>query len=176
MRQCQCLLTKGISPHTITSRAIKEGTIDTLYITDGAITKDKLEELLFAFVEKTTRTLRSKKQYAKTIAVIFKNNKFETYSAQEKLERPSNNITEIYKLAISIFRKNYKNDPIRLLGFRLADLTEQNDYQMSLFDQDEVKTSSDTVQATIDNINKKFGKSIVAPASIKLISKKSKEK
>ena len=138
--------------------------------------EDKLEELLFAFVEKTTRTLRSKKQYAKTIAVIFKNNKFETYSAQEKLERPSNNITEIYNLAISIFRKNYKNDPIRLLGFRLADLTEQNDYQMSLFDQDEVKTSSDTVQATIDNINKKFGKSIVAPASIKLISKKSKEK
>ena len=67
--------------------------------------EDKLEELLFAFVEKTTRTLRSKKQYAKTIAVIFKNNKFETYSAQEKLERPSNNITEIYKLAISIFRK-----------------------------------------------------------------------
>ena len=88
----------------------------------------------------------------------------------------ANNITERYKLAISIFRKNYKNDPIRLLGFRLADLTEQNDYQMSLFDQDEVKTSSDTVQATIDNINKKFGKSIVAPASIKLISKKSKEK
>ena len=138
--------------------------------------EDKLEELLFAFVEKTTRTLRSKKQYAKTIAVIFKNNKFETYSAQEKLERPSNNITEIYKLAISIFRKNYKKDPIRLLGFRLADLTEQNDYQMSLFDQDEVKASSDTVQTTIDNINKKFGKSIVAPASIKLISKKSKEK
>ncbi len=133
--------------------------------------EDKLEELLFAFAEKTSRTLRTKKQYAKTIAVIFKNNRFETYSAQEKLKRPSNNITEIYKLAISIFRKNYKKDPIRLLGFRLADLTEQNDYQMSLFEQDEVKTSSDTVQTTIDNINKKYGKSIVAPASIKLISK-----
>ncbi len=138
--------------------------------------EDKLEELLFAFVEKTTRTLRTKKQYAKTIAVIFKNNKFETYSAQEKLERPSNSITEIYKIAISIFRKNYKKDPIRLLGFRLTDLTEQNDYQMSLFDKEETKKSSDTVQTTIDNINKKFGKSIVAPASIKLISKKSKEK
>lgn len=140
------------------------------------VNEDKLEELLFAFVEKTTRTLRTKKQYAKTIAVIFKNNKFETYSAQEKLERPSNSITEIYKIAISIFRKNYKKDPIRLLGFRLADLTEQNDYQMSLFDKEETKKSSDTVQKTIDNINKKFGKSIVAPASIKLISKKSKEK
>ncbi len=138
--------------------------------------EDKLEELLFAFVEKTTRTLRTKKQYAKTIAVIFKNNKFETYSAQEKLERPSNSITEIYKIAISIFRKNYKKDPVRLLGFRLTDLTEQNDYQMSLFDKEETKKSSDTVQTTIDNINKKFGKSIVAPASIKLISKKSKEK
>lgn len=140
------------------------------------VNEDKLEELLFAFVEKTTRTLRTKKQYAKTIAVIFKNNKFETYSAQEKLERPSNSITEIYKIAISIFRKNYKKDPIRLLGFRLTDLTEQNDYQMSLFDKEETKKSSDTVQTTIDNINKKFGKSIVAPASIKLISKKSKEK
>lgn len=137
--------------------------------------EEKLEEILFGFVERMTRTLRSKKQYAKTVAVFFKNNKFENYSAQEKLERPSNNTKDIYKVAVEVFRKNYKKDPIRLLGFRLADLTEQNDYQMSLFDQTDSNDSTTSVQETIDNINKKFGKSILIPASIKLITKNNKE-
>lgn len=135
----------------------------------------KLEEIIYAFVERTTMDLRNQKQYVKTVAVFYKNNKFETYSAQEKLPRPTNKVKDIYSLALNIFRKSYKNDPIRLIGLRLADLTENNDHQLSLFDEAEAEDEND-IQETIDNINKKFGKSLIAPASIKLIRMKERLK
>ena len=137
--------------------------------------KDVLKEYLFIFVDKTTRELRRQKQYAKTVAVFYKNNKFENYSAQAKLENPSNNTKEIYKLALQIFYKSYKNDAIRLIGVRLADLTGNNERQLSIFDTEQQEEIS-TIQETLDTINQKFGKSIVAPASIKLINAKTTSK
>jgi DNA polymerase-4 len=135
------------------------------------IDSEVLKEYIFMFVEKTTRELRKQKQYAKTVAVFYKNNKFENYSAQAKLDNPCNNTKEIYKLALQIFSKSYKNDPIRLIGIRLADLTENNERQLSIFDTEQQEEIS-TIQETLDTINQKFGKSIVAPASIKLINAK----
>ena len=135
------------------------------------IDREVLQEYIFIFVEKTTRELRRQKQYAKTVAVFYKNNKFENYSAQAKLENPCNNTKEIYKLALQIFAKSYKDDPIRLIGIRLADLTENNERQLSIFDT-EKQVENSNIQETLDTINQKFGKSIVAPASIKLINTK----
>jgi hypothetical protein len=65
-----------------------------------------------------------------------------------------------------------------LIGVRLADFTTKKESQLTLFDTEE---STETVEnedfkKTIDNINSKFGKSIVAPASLKMISNRSKEK
>lgn len=137
--------------------------------------KDKLKEYIFSFTEKTTRELRRQKQYAKTVAVFYKNNKFENYSAQAKLENPSNNTKEIYKLALEIFEKSYKEDPIRLIGIRLADLTSNNDRQLSLFEIEKKEEGSD-IQDTLDSINQKFGKSLIAPASIKMINVKTTSK
>lgn len=137
--------------------------------------KDKLKEYIFTFTEKTTRELRRQKQYTKTVAVFYKNNKFENYSAQAKLENPSNNTKEIYKLALEIFEKSYKEDLIRLIGVRLADLTSNNDRQLSLFEIEKKEDGSD-IQDTLDSINQKFGKSLIAPASIKMINVKTTSK
>lgn len=137
--------------------------------------EDKLAEMILTFVETTTRDLRKQKQFATTIAVFYKNSDFENYSAQEKLKRPSNNIKDIYKLALEIFRKSYKGDKIRLIGLRLADLTTNNDYQLSLFEE-EKPDETDEIQETLDKINAKFGKSLIAPASIKLITNNKKER
>lgn len=137
--------------------------------------KNKLKDYILAFTEQTTRELRRQRQYAKTVAVFYKNNQFENYSAQAKLENPSNNTKEIYKLALEIFEKSYKEDPIRLIGVRLADLTSNNDRQLSLFETEKKEESSD-IQETLDTINQKFGKSLITPASIKLINVKTTSK
>lgn len=134
--------------------------------------EEKLKEVLFRQTEDVTRQLRKHEQYAKTVAVIYKNNQFKSYSAQTKLNNPTNNTKEIYKAVIEVFDKNYKKDPIRLIGVRLADLSDNKDKQLSLFDE-EVQEEADTeIQKTIDDINQKFGKSLITPASLHLIGKK----
>ena len=121
---------------------------------------DKLVEMILTFAETTTRDLRKQKQFATTVAVFYKNSDFENHSAQEKLKRPSNNIKDIYKLALEIFRKSYKGDKIRLIGLRLADLTTNNDYQLSFFEEEKPE-EKDEIQETLDKINEKFGKSLM---------------
>ena len=82
---------------------------------------------------------------------------------------PSNNTKKIYETVVDIFNKNYKDDLIRLIGLRLADLSEKCEKQLTIFESEvNEETESDEVQKTIDNINQKFGKSIITTASLKV--------
>ena len=82
---------------------------------------------------------------------------------------PSNNTKKIYETVVDIFNKNYKDDLIRLIGLRLADLSEKCEKQLTIFESEvDEETESDEVQKTIDNINQKFGKSIITTASLKV--------
>lgn len=132
--------------------------------------EDKLKDILFRQTEDVTRELRKQKQYARTVAVIYKNKDFQNYSAQAKLSHLTNNTKEIYKLVLEIFDKSYRGDPIRLIGVRLVDLSETKERQLTLFEEtSEEDEKEEEIQKTIDDINQKFGKSIVAPASLKMI-------
>ena len=75
-----------------------------------------------------------------------------------------------------MFDSNYKEDEIRLIGARLANLTNTKEEQISLFDEIKEDDKEDNIQKTIDDINNKFGKSIIKPASLELISKSKSKK
>lgn len=136
---------------------------------------EKLEEILFRQTEEVTRSLREQKEYAKTIAVTYKNCYFETYSHQVKLNTPQNSTTEIYKEVINVLKESWKEDKIRNIGIRLSDLTKDKLAQISIFTVEEKENSKDDlIQETIDNINKKYGTASVIPASIKIIGKSQK--
>ena len=135
---------------------------------------DKLKEIIFRQTEEVTRELRSKNLFAKTVAVIFKNSNFVSYSAQTTLDKPTDNTKKILKEIYEVFDNNYKNDEIRLIGVRLANLTKDKTEQVSLFDREEEK--QDSIQKTIDNINNKFGKSLIKPASLELINGRKSKK
>ena len=141
--------------------------------------REKLREILFRQVEEVTRELRGKKLYTKTVGVIFKNEFFTTYSAQSSFNTPTNNTKEILKKVYDVFEENYKEDEIRLIGVRLANLTDTKQEQVTLFSLEETKEDEkqDNIQKTMDAINNKFGKSIIKPASLQLIGEaKTKKK
>jgi len=126
----------------------------------------KLKDILLYQVDRVSRSLRKEKKYATVVAVIFKNNKFVSYSHQTKLNSPVNTTEEIYKIAVNVLKNGWKGDPIRLLGVRLGGLTESKFKQFSLFD--EVKDENiDKVQEVIDNINEKYSSYKIMPASMK---------
>ena len=136
----------------------------------------KLKEIIFRQVEELTRELRSKKMYAKTIGVIFKNSNFNSYSAQDTLENATDNTKEILKIAYKVFDKTYKGDEIRLIGVRFANLSNTRKEQVSIFDKEDNLDHTADIQKTVDEINNKFGKSVVKPASLKVIGEAREKK
>ena len=164
----------GIDNTKVEPRSSKRESISTTEtLKHDYIDEDKLKDIRLRQTDEVARQLRKQGDYANTVAVIFKNNQFKTYSAQAKLKCPSNNTKDIYELAIKVFDNNYKKDPIRLIGIRLSDFQTKKEEQISLFSSEEEKeeTGNDEIQRTIDLINNKFGKSLVAPASLKTLGK-----
>ena len=160
---------RGIDNTPVVPRTSKNESISTTEtLLHDTTNHKKLKEILLKQTEEVALELRGKGLYAKTVAVIFKNSSFESYSAQTSIQNPTNNTKEIYKLVVKTFEVNYKDDPIRLIGVRLANLTSNNDRQLSLFEEG---TKEDEIQTTIDTINKKFGKAIISSASLKKIKK-----
>lgn len=161
----------GIDDSKVEPRGSKTTSISTTEtLPYDYIEEEKLKEIIFRQTEEVTRQLREQKQYAKTVAIIYKNNQFQNYSSQAKLQNPTNNTKEIYKLAVEIFDRSYKKDPIRLIGIRLADLTASKEKQLTLFEEEkDYDVEEEEFQKTIDDINKKFGKAILTPASLKMI-------
>ena len=133
--------------------------------------EDKLKEYLLLQTERVTRELREKNKYTNTVAVIYKDRNFNSYSAQEKLSNPTNDTKEIYKKVVEIFEKNFKKEPLRLIGVRLADLSEKKNEQISIFEIEDKKEDNSTIQKTIDELNKKFGQDLVISASLKAVAK-----
>lgn len=169
----------GIDSSKVEPRSSKRDSISTTETLSHDYTdEEKLKEVIFRQTDSVARQLRKQGEYANTVAVIFKNSKFKSYSSQAKLNLPSNNTKDIYTLAIKIFNANYKKDPIRLIGVRLSDFTAKKEEQISLFTEVESTEAveNDEIQRTIDSINNKFGKSLVSSASLKMISNSHPEK
>ncbi len=136
-----------------------------------------LKEILFRQTSEVSRELRDKSKYCNVVAIIYKNNHFESYSKQTKLNNPTDKTEEIYDTIIKLLEISWKNDPIRLIGVRLGDLCNERKTQISIFDEVEEESDDDSIfQKKIDEINHKFGGDLVIPASmINKVNRKRKD-
>ena len=126
----------------------------------------EFKQILMKQAERVGRQARYEKIYAKTIALIFKTSSFVSYSHQMKLINPTNVTSEIYQYALEILNKGWRGEPLRLIGIRLSDFTQDNNKQLSLFDTDK-DLNNNKIQEVMDNISEKYGDGIIIPASLK---------
>jgi DNA polymerase-4 len=162
----------GIDYTEVTPRSSKSESISTTQTLPYDYTDAlKLKEILFLQAEEIGRSLRLQKQYAETLAIIYKNNLFENYTRQAKFAKVTNTTKNIYDLAVTLLDSTWKGDPIRLIGLRVSNFKNSRDSQISIFDKVENK-DDDTFQELLDTINNKFGNNSVMPASIKKITNK----
>lgn len=131
--------------------------------------KEELEKVLFDEVESVTFDLRRKKLYAKTVAITYRNFLFKNYSHQMTIDNPTNSTNDIYNQVLVLFTRSWREDPIRNIGVRLSDLTDEKKEQMSIFDNIEKKEVSE-VEKVMDEIINKFGRD-----SVKFASKSTKK-
>lgn len=163
----------GIDESKVEERKDKRQSISTTRtLPHDEENSEKLKEVLFMQTEDVCRQLREKNLYASTIAIIYKDKYFKSTTVQEQLENVTDNTKEILKKINSLFEKSYNNIPVRLIGVRLANLTEFKNTQVSLFDiESDDNSKEESIQKTIDKINKKFGSSLIMLASIKKLQK-----
>ena len=112
-----------------------------------------------------SQRIRKENKYAKVICVVLKDNKFKRYSHQKKLKNGITSYKDIYSYSKEILNSFYKNEPIRLIGIRLDDLTEEKSYQTSLFDTNKTPEKDEKLDKIIDQINGKYGKQVLKRAS-----------
>lgn len=126
----------------------------------------ELKKILMKQSERIARQARKEGLYAKTIAVIFKTNDFVSYSHQMKLVNPTNVTADVYNSSLELLNNGWRGEPLRLIGIRICDFTNDNRKQISIFDQDK-DLHKDKMQEVLDGISDKYGDGIIIPASLK---------
>ena len=126
---------------------------------------EKLEEILLALTEQVTYRLRKQKMLARVVNVQLRNKDFVDTSHQRKLPNATASTKEIFMYAKELLEQMYrKGTPIRLIGVRVDDLTDTEEMQISLF-QDEVKNQKqEKLDKTIDQLKEKYGYNLITRA------------
>lgn len=128
--------------------------------------KKEIENVLDALVHRVVTSLRKQGKLTRVVAIFIKNSYFETISKQKKLNNATDLTEEISLLAKQLFNQVWDKEPIRLIGIRLDNLTDQDYYQTSLFEDLTKRENNQKLDQTIDNINDKFGKKLIVKANI----------
>lgn len=117
----------------------------------------ELNKILLSLSEKVGYRIRKSKLKAYTVGVQIKTNEFIKYSHQTKLNKPICSTQEIYNIARKLLEKLYNNHPIRLMGIKLDNLTDNEFNQISMFERTIIKEKNFKIDSVIDNIKDKYG-------------------
>ena len=155
IRQANGLSDSVVSPHRESKSISAENTFEE--------NTSDLEILLAQLVgqaERVAYELRQEKKYATCVAIKFRNADFETSTRQITIPATIAD-SDIIKAATDLFTKLYvPGTMVRLLGVRLAGLTDTG-AQTNLFDN---KTEQHALYDAIDAVKNKFGKSVLRKA------------
>ena len=118
---------------------------------------NELNKVLLSLTEKVGYRLRKCGLKTTTIGIQIKTNEFLKYSHQKTLSKPTSNTQEIYNTAKVLLEKLYNNQPVRLVGVKLDNLTDNEFNQISIFEQHAKKEKISKLDNVIDNIKDKYG-------------------
>lgn len=155
------------------ANAIDDSKVENLYedrkgigfsktLVDDTDSLSEIYSYLYEFSKKISFLLRKKEVYAYTIMVTIRNYEFKTVNHQKKYTNSFCTTDDIYTKAKEIFGEFWSHEPIRLIGLRVTDFTNNNNFQLSIFDNDEKKYEHEQMQKLVDEINKKIGKSSIS--------------
>lgn len=118
---------------------------------------EMIEKILFELTEQVTYRLRKNNLKAKSVNVQLRTNEFKDFSHQGKLNSPTFYTKPIYLKAKELLKEMYKKETyIRLVGVRVDVLGEQEEQQISLFDNCSSEKSN-KIDNIVDELKDKYG-------------------
>ena len=118
--------------------------------------KEKLSEILLSLADYVTYRLRKWNMIASTVNVQLRTKDFKDYSHQKKLYTATSSTKIIYETAKELLDEMYSGEPIRLVGLRVDNLTDKEERQITLFENEDIK-KQDKLDKTLDELKKKYG-------------------
>jgi len=158
----------GIDYSEVNSEIVERKGISNSTTFSYNLTKlDDILNKLQVLTDNVCISLRKKNKYTKVIGVTIKNKDFVTRSHQKKLINATNNTDEIYNVAKKLIIELWDEEPIRLIGISLNNLTDDSKYQLSIFENVDKKDNYDKLDKIIDELKMQYGSNIINKASTK---------
>lgn len=120
--------------------------------------------ILLSLVETVSMRLRNEKACTRLVSISIRTNEFNNYSHQKKLTTPTDCTNHIFIHACQLFNEAWKKEPIRKLGVRVSELSNNNFSQVSLFDSIDTEKQK-SIDKTIDELRLRYGSHTVFRAS-----------
>ena len=133
---------------------------------DDIVSVEQVLPILLEQCDIVATRMRRKEKKCTSISVNFRTLDFRNKSHQMTLPNATDTTDEIYKNAQKLFTESWKGEPLRLIGVALTNLTDESFEQLSLFEDNEKKERRRKLDATMDEIRKKFGNDKITRASI----------
>ncbi|MBO8172581.1 MAG: DNA polymerase IV [Bacillaceae bacterium] len=124
----------------------------------------EIKVVLLELSEEVGRRARMKGYAGKTVAVGCRGADFDVptgFYRQQKLDEPTNDAMDIYQAASRLFDRFWDRLPIRSIGVTLTQLQSDEEYQLTLFDNQYKKRQ---LGHTVDMIREKYGATAVIRA------------
>lgn len=123
---------------------------------------DRKEALLvlLSLAEKVAIRMRKKNAYGQVVAISIKSFQLERISHQRRLPHPTQSTRAIYAVVENLFDEAWTGVPIRHLGVRVTDLTDQPFDQLSLFEPFD-RDRDAKLDKTMDQLRNRFGEKIL---------------
>ena len=121
---------------------------------------ENYEEISALFKEMSNSVSERAKREGKvglTIQIVMRYYNFENINRSVTLNKPTNNAITIFYEAMKLFDKNYKDEPLRLVGVTLQNLSDEGSLveQLSLFDDFNEKSKTEVI---IELLNEEYDK------------------
>ncbi|MEH6942942.1 DinB/UmuC family translesion DNA polymerase [Bacillus sp. JJ722] len=87
------------------------------------------------------------------------------FSQQMKLETPTDLTSRITEVCLTIFRNRFNGHIVRSIGISVGKISSKTNMQLNLFSDTEKIQKEEALDATIDSIRNKFGKTAILKAS-----------
>ncbi|MCR8656905.1 DNA polymerase IV [Paenibacillus endoradicis] len=126
---------------------------------------DEIKIILLELSEIVCQRVRSQDLMAYVVSVTCKGANYDYptgFNRQLKLDDATNITNTVYHAAVELFNRHWDGQSVRQMGVSLSKLTGDDEYQLSLFDQDQDKKMA--LEKVTDAIKQKYGATSVIRA------------
>ncbi|MEG2011985.1 MAG: DNA polymerase IV [Anaerovoracaceae bacterium] len=135
---------------------LQKGLGNSMTIKYDVTNREDACKYLLALTDRVTGRLRRQQCKAALVSVWVKTNSFVRYSHQLALPIYTDDTTTIYNYICRLFDECWKGEPIRHLGVGVSEFSRKDDYQLTIFEQDNLE-KAEAMNKAVDTIRMKFG-------------------